>query len=291
MKPRVLAPLALVLVVAACSADTGGTTRPSVSGPTPAAPSTGSGSAEPGVIKGRAVDQQGDPVAGAQIRLTGYTGAFTGTDENLVTDASGAYRIEVPNGSYEVFATATVEFEGEPYVMNLRPADGDCEPRESAAGIVKDMVLTLSGLQMCFDYVDPDIEDSYYGGPVSLLYGRPRSLPADATLSFSLEPVGMLADGSAGERLQYERTALAMETTFGPLEDQGILHDIPLGRYRISGTATLPDGSSQPLRFAVESGAAPSESAEFGFDPYLMLPYGIRTTNITVVDADWVPGG
>lgn len=293
MNRHVLAPLALIVVLAACSAGPGTTTRPSGSaapGPSgPAAPE--SGPAEPGVIKGRVTDQQGDPVDGAQLRLTGHTVDFNGSDEDLVTDESGTYRVEVQDGLWEVFGTASLTFEGAEYVMNLRPADGDCEPQLSAPGIVKDFVLPLSGLAMCFDYVDPDNAGSYSGGSVYLLYGQPRALPGDTQMEFTLEPVGALADGSTGTSITFERAATAMETTFGPLDETSVLHDLPLARYRISGTATLPDGSRQVLRFAAEPGASPAESAEFGFEPYLMAPYGIRSRNVTVVDESWVPGG
>jgi hypothetical protein len=292
MNRRIFAVACLALASFACQSTPGTTTRPSGlpnPGPTAAA-SVSAGGPEPGVIKGVVTDEQGDPVAGAAIRLTGYTADFKGSDEDLLTDATGLYRVQVPDGLFEVFGTATVTFEGAQYVLDLRPADRDCEAQESSAGIVKDLVLELSGLDMCFDYVDPENAGSYNGGSINLSYGRPRSLPADTQLAFDLEPVGLLADGSAGRTLTFERTAAALETSFGALEETNYLQDVPLGRYRMSGTATLPDGSTQALRFAADPGGVPGESAEFSFQPYAMFPYGIRARDITVVDADWSPG-
>jgi hypothetical protein len=291
MNRRVLVVLFLAVASVACQSAPGTTIRSS-GGPNPdptSVVSLSAGGPERGVIKGVVTDEQGDPVVGAAIRLTGYTADFNGNDEDLLTDASGLYRVEVPDGLYEVFGTATVTFEGAPYVLDLRPVDEDCEAQESSAGIVKDLVLELSGLDTCFDYVDPENPGSYNGGSVNLLYARPRSLPADTQLEFTLEPVGPLADGSTGPSLTFQRTALALETTFGPLEETNYLEDIPLARYRISGTATLPDGTTQALRFAADPGSEPADAAEFGFVPYAMLPYGIRARDITVVDADWLP--
>jgi hypothetical protein len=296
MSRRVLAVLCLAVVTVACQATPGATTRTSGRpnpGPSSAAPapSVDAGAPEPGVVKGVVTDEQGDPIVGAEIRLTGYTDDFTGTDENLVTDEAGVYRAEVRDALFDVVGTATIDFDGNSWVYDLRPADGDCEPQRSSDGVVKNLVLELSGIDICDDdFVDPDNNGSYNGGTVTLLYGRPRSLPADSDLEFIVEPVGALADGSAGEPITFNRTAAALESTFGPLDQTTYLYDIPLGRYRISGTATLPDGRSQQLRFATNLGDTPVESVEFGFEPYLIVPFGIRPRDIVVVDAEWQPG-
>jgi hypothetical protein len=242
------------------------------------------------VIKGQVTDEQGDPIVGAQIRLTGYTADFNGSDEDLQTDASGIYRVEVKDGLWEVLGTAALEFEGQRFEFDLRPADGDCEAQESSAGIVKDLVLELSGLDVCYDYVDPDSEGSYNGGAVVLDYREPRSLPGESELQFTLEPTSPLADGSEGRTITFTRTATALESSFGSLDETAYLYDIPLGRYAMSGTATLPDGTTQQLRFAPTAGDTPSESVDVGFEAVQMFPYGIRRSTIVVVDADWQPG-
>jgi hypothetical protein len=300
MNRRFLILSALALAVAACQSAPATTSRPGTTSrpaataqvrPTSGATQSTAGGPEPGVIKGTVTDEQGDPIAGAQVRLAGYTDDFTGTDSNLVTDGSGMYRVEVIDGLFDVVGTATIDFEGSPYVFDLRPADGDCRPQESASGIVKDLVLELSGLDICSDEVDPTNTGSYNGATVALIHNRPRGLPAETNLVFTMEPVGPLADGSAGRTVTFTRTAAALETTFGPLDGTGSLYDIPLGRYRLSGTATLPDGSTQDLRFALELGDVPTESVEVGFEPYQSPPYGIRVRTIQVMDAGWRPGG
>jgi hypothetical protein len=289
----------LALALAACSPSPATTIRPtSPGGPTATSdaeePDTtrgtsdgAAGAAEPGVIKGQVTDAQGDPIAGAQMRLTGYTASFNGSDEDLVTDASGVYRAEVTDGLWEVHGEAAIEFDGEPYVFDLRPADGDCEAQMSSGGIVKDFVLEISGLDVCYDYVDPESEGSYNGATVVLDYQAPRSLPADAQLEFTLEPMGPTADGSDGRVVTFDRTAAALESSFGDLDETAYLYDIPLGNYEMSGTATLPDGSTQQLRFASELGGAPAESVDVSFEPVQMFPYGIRRQTIVVVDANW----
>ena len=293
MSRRTIILCTVALVLAACQGGSGTTTRPTVgTGPDAATISPGDGgvTAEPGVITGRVTDEQGDPIAGAQMRLTGYTADFTGSDEDLVTDSSGVYRAEVTDGLWEIHGTAAIEFEGATFEFDLRPADGDCEARESSSGIVKDFVLQLSGIDVCYDDVDPENDASYNGGTVVLDYQRPRSLPADAELEFTLQPTSALADGSEGESITFTRTAAALESSFGPLDETAYLHDIPLGRYSMSGTATLPDGTTEQLQFAPAIGDTPSESVDVGFEPVQMFPYGIRRLTLVVVDASWQPG-
>lgn len=290
----------LALALAACSPGPAATSRPtgpgtpeatsepaSTDGPQATRRESGSaaGPAEPGVIKGQVTDAQGDPIAGAQMRLTGYTGSFNGSDEDLVTNASGVYRAEVTDGLWEVFGEAAISFEGESWVFDLRPADGDCDAQLSSDGIVKDFVLEISGLDICYDSVDPENEASYNGATVVLDYQAPRSLPADAELEFTLEPSGLLADGSDGRVITFTRTAAALESSFGSLDDTAYLYDIPLGHYFMSGTATLPDGTTQQLRFAPEGGGTPAETVDVGFEPVQMFPYGIRRRTIVMVDA------
>lgn len=264
---------------------------------TTAAPAPRAGGAEKNVIKGVVRDEQGDPVRGARIRITGYTGKPNGLSsadyiKDAVTDASGAYRLAVPAGLYGVRGEADVAYDGKNYKsLYLHPADGNCEKQMSDGGIVKDFVFRLTGLQKCLTNPDPKNAGNYSGASVLLSHQSPKSLPGDAKLTLTLTPTGALADGSSGKPLTFTRTAANLVNFAGPLEMTNILHDIPLGRYRLAGHATLPNGSRQDLRFGPwnTNGAAASPVADyaFSFPAKAMLPYGIGQAEIAIYDAGW----
>jgi hypothetical protein len=263
-----------------------------MSAPAPRAPG-----AERNVIKGVVRDEQGDPVQGARIRILGYTGnpnGLSGADyiKDAVTDAQGAYRLAVPAGLYGVSGAVDVAFDGKTYKsLYLHPADGNCEKQMSEGGIVKDFVFRLTGLMKCLTNPDPKNEGSYSGASVLLSHQSPKSLPGDARLTLTLTPTGPLADGSAGKPLTFTRTAAALVNFAGPLETTNILHDIPLGRYRLTGFATLPSGSRQDLRFGPwnTNGAAESPVADYtvSFPVKAETSSGIKQAEIAVYDAGW----
>ena len=247
---------------------------------------------EPNVIKGVVRDEQGDPVPGARIRIAGYTGNPTGLpgadhDDDVTTDGAGAYRVQVPSGLYEVAGEATVAFEGKNFVFYLHPADGSCEPQMSAGGIVKHFVLRLSGLEKCAgDGVDPQHEGFYSGAPIELFHESPKGLPGDAQLTFTLTPTGPLADGGAGKVITMTRSVSALGNASGALETTKILHDIPLGRYQLTGFATLPGGARQDLAFGSfwAPKSAPAASYAVSFEPVAM-GRGIRITSVSVYES------
>lgn len=280
-------------------AATSPTDKPAATSPTStvSAPAPRSPGAERNVIKGAVRDEQGDPVRGARIRIVGYTGnpnGLSGADyiKDAVTDAQGAYRLAVPAGLYGVSGEADVAYDNKTYKsLYLHPADGNCEKQMSEGGIVQDFVFRLTGLQKCLTNPDPKNEGSYSGASILLSHQSPKGLPGDARLTLTLTPTGPLADGSAGKPVTFTRTAAALVNFAGPLETTNILHDIPLGRYRLTGYATLPNGSRQDLRFGPwnTNGAAESPVADyaFSFPAKVMLPYGIGQAEIAVYDAGW----
>lgn len=275
-------------------------TMPAATSPTTStmsAPAPRATGAERNVIKGVVRDEQGDPVRGARIRIVGYTGnpnGLSGADyiKDAVTDAQGAYRLSVPAGLYGVSGEADVAYDNKNYKsLYLHPADGNCEKQMSEGGIVKDFVFRLTGLQKCLTNPDPKNPGFYSGASVLLSHQSPKSLPGDARLTLTLTPTGPLADGSAGKPVTFTRTVAALVNFAGPLETTNTLHDIPLGRYRLTGHATLPNGSRQDLRFGPwnTGGAAESPVADyaFSFPAKVMLPYGIGQAEIAVYDAGW----
>ena len=260
--------------------------------PAPAAAAT-----ETNVIKGVVRDEQGDPISGARIRITGYTGKPNGLSsadyiKTVQTDAGGAYRLSVPAGLYGVSGEADLASDGKTYkALYLHPADGNCKQQTSDGGIVKDFVLRLTGLMQCITNPDPKNAGNYSGGAIRLVHESPKSLPGDAKLTMTLTPTGPLADGSTGKALTFTRTVAALGNLAGPLETTNTLHDIPLGRYRLSGYATLADGSRQAVRFGPweQLGVAVSPVADYAvaFPAKAMLPYGLGDAEVSVYDAGW----
>lgn len=268
----------------------GVTTVPDSPAPTPAPDPTPAPSAKgtPGVIAGVVRYEHGGPVAGAKMRITGYTAKPNGlyAADNIgdvVTNSRGEYRIDVPSGLYGITGTADLPFDGKTYKsLELHPADGSCDKQRSDQGISKDFVLKMSGFLKCI--IDPDpTNPSNYSGAAVLLYSQ-GSLADDARLTLTMTPVGKLADGSTGKPVTFTRTWANLRNGFGALETTSTLHDIPIGNYRLSGTAVV-NGSRLDLRFSPNTGGS-AESAvtslDVSFPAKEMFPYGIGQAEIAV---------
>lgn len=265
--------LAAAFIAAGCQPDgTTATARPGFTGQPGSTGSAGTAAPpvvkEPNVITGRVTTEQGQPIAGAQMRIVGYTGGATlGQEfETVTTDAGGVYRLEVPTGLYEVLGQAPLEFDGQTYAFVLEPADGSCEQQMSDAGITKDFTLRLTGLVPCIPGADPDDYPSYHGAAIQLFDRTGGSHSSAAEVAYVLEPIGPLADGSSGETLTLTRTFAALQTSAGPIESTWILHDIPLGRYRVTATATEPGGSETRLLVSTDTATDPATEVEVTFE-------------------------
>lgn len=256
--------------------------------PTPTPAPAPSSSGTPNVIAGVVRYEHGGPVAGAKIRVTGYTGKPNGlyaadTIKDVVTNGRGEYRIDVPSGLYGITGSADLAFDGKTYKeLYLHPADGSCEKQMSDRGITKDFVLKLSGFQQC--WTNPGRNNpGFYSGAATLLFPQ-GTLADDARLTFTLTPVGKLADGSTGKPVTFTRTWANLHNGFGPLETTSTLHDIPLGKYRLSGTAAV-NGGPLDLRFAPNVGGSAASAVtalDISFPAKQMLPYGIGQAEIAV---------
>ena len=249
-----------------------------------------SSNAEPNVIKGIVRDEQGDPVRGARIRIAGFTGKPNGlnaadTIKDAVTDARGRYRLAVPRGLYGISGEADVRFDDKDYkALYLHPVDGNCEKQMSDSGIIKDFVLRLTGFMQCATSPDPQ-NAGFYSGAAIALVPQTSSVPSDAQVTLTLTPLGQLADGSDGKTLTFTRSFGALSNFFGAIEATNTLHDIPLGRYRLTGFATLAGGQRQTLLFAPsDTGAAVSPTAAHSvvFPARELLPLGIGQAEIGV---------
>lgn len=127
------------------------------------------------------------------------------------TDELGAYEIDVPDGSWQVWATHTPTWLGRTFALPLHPLDDT--PFDAEVGAVRDFEWRLEGPL-------PAPLVGTYGGSVHVLTDGAAVLPED--LELTLEPIGELIDGSVGALLVRSPDAT------------GRIEDVPLGQYRIS---------------------------------------------------------
>ncbi len=232
----------------------------------------------PNVVAGTVRTAAGRPVAGATIRISGSTGAGRGTTIRTTTDARGQYRVAVPLGHYDVDGFADVRYDGQTYrELWLDRTDAGCGRVTSDRGIVRHFVLRLSGAKRCINGPDPDAPGSYHGAYLTAMTG---ALPAAAQVVFTLQPLGPLADGSAGRTLAFTRTGAALARGGGPIGETAFLHDIPLGRYRVTAAVREPGGRSRPLLLELAEGGAAGESVDVAFPAGELFPYGIRSVGL-----------
>jgi hypothetical protein len=211
---------------------------------------------QPGVLSGKVVDSQGNPLGDVDVSVKELNGAFS---QDTTTDDQGNYSMQVDDGNYSVDATINTEYNGQFYRLTLHPEDGDNTTEEpSSEGIVEDFVWKISGPR---PGVDPNSDDGadHYGGSIQHIYlGDPAAglynttqLPEGSAIEITLVPDGPLMDGSEGETISVECTISSNSVTGG---DTGCwIYDIPLGQYAVTANAATPDGASVPLNVGVSN--------------------------------------
>ncbi|MBB5139584.1 hypothetical protein HNP84_009348 [Thermocatellispora tengchongensis] len=213
------------------------------------------GEVEPGVLKGRVVDQAGQPIAGATIFADNqllYNSNAIGT-----TDADGYYRVETP-GSFTFHASGQVkrQLDGQEYVLDLEP-DSD-EPFAGPTGAIRNFTWKLAG---------PKANgQGHHGGSVLFYFGldgaNSNVFLEDEKVTLTLAPEGPLIDGSAGETLsvQAQRTP-----------DGSGVQGVPIGRYRITASY---EGS--PLRIRLRNTGEYASEVVAGFSGVVTGVYQIE---------------
>lgn len=108
-------------------------------------------------------------------------------------------------------------------------------------------MLALNGLNNELD-ADPTSYQHYAGGAIWANYPHAYALPTGAKVVFTLTPEGPLADGSAGKTLTFTRSGSALRNgpdKGRPLTATCVLHDIPLGVYKMSAKAVVPGAPAE----------------------------------------------
>lgn len=176
-----------------------------------------------GTVSGVVVNSQGKPLEGARLWIkpaltTGLVQARTGPD--------GRYRAEgLLNIPYNTFAWYKMTYRDKTLCMRVAPvAVNQYDSFVPTSGVVRNFKLQISGP------ID-DRGDIYYGGQLRVF------TPSTMAVEMRFEPLGPLADGSAGK------------TLVRSVKDQ-MIEDIPVGAYRVTAQITEPSGRKRAARLS-----------------------------------------
>jgi hypothetical protein len=203
----------------------------------PAVPQFAPLAPKPGRVRGYVKDWTGRPLAGAAlgVRSSYLAGYYSGAQGK--TDANGYYEFVVPKGSVHFYnAGYQIEWGEGLAAVSLHPADGKLDSFTTMDGAVENFVLLPYGITSREKLQENShLPSSFYGGAIFLNWYSAEAgdgnAPAfavreGATLEVTLTPEGNLFGGAAGKTIVVRKT-LGMSGAFR-------IHNIPLGRYRIS---------------------------------------------------------
>ncbi|WP_375771072.1 carboxypeptidase-like regulatory domain-containing protein [Archangium gephyra] len=253
----------------------------------------GGGGARPGQVTGLVTDGAGKPLAGAEISIYGDTLA-DGEEVSFFpkTGADGTYALAVPEGIYQVSATYDLTYEAKRYRFTLHPTDNVAgESYPSGEGIDRDFVLKVSGLRPGGER-NPSAGFSYYGGEVELkisdVYDESfqtnhfaTEFPQGFTAEVTFTPEGPLADGSTGAPVTSSYEVISK------FRAAWTKIDLPIGKYRVTGRITRPDGTSRDLQVIAAShlliNHAPQASDTLLFEPSTGVTGGTREMEVRFI--------
>lgn len=197
---------------------------------TPGATTVPATQTRPRTVRGRAVDTQGRPIAGARVWIDP---SLTGGVVEVRTDEDGYYKAEdLLDVPYRARAWTFVEHNGARLCLRLGMESApDYDSFSAAMGAERNFVMQLSG-------PIGDMRDSQeqFGGVLGVLNEWQYKQPGNS-LEFSFTPTGPLIDGSVIE---------PFTRTIDPAGDT-VMRGIPLGPYRVEATLVEADGSRRAL--------------------------------------------
>lgn len=225
-------------------------------GETPAMPEFPALQPEPGKVRGFVKDSAGMPLAGAElgVRVSQFAGLYSGRQGR--TDANGYYEFSLPQGMAHFYnAGYQIEWGSGVAAVSLHPADGKLDSFVTADGAVENFVLLPYGVTSREKLQEsPHLPSTFYGGAIFFnWYGAeagdenapPFAVREGSLLEVVLTPEGRMIDGSAGQTI-FIRKTLGPATGFR-------VHNIPLGRYRIS---VKTDGRELKIEDTAKAGQA-----------------------------------
>ncbi|GGR19405.1 carboxypeptidase-like regulatory domain-containing protein [Deinococcus ruber] len=210
----------------------------------------GAGAAQPGTVRGVALDSHGHPLKGALVWIMpsvaqGWVapGVSNGVLQ-LHTDAKGQYvSPTLPDQPYNVYAWQRVKYAGQTFCVPLAAEKEDGDDAFSArAGAVRNFRWQLTG-----EMQGQSHDNAYFGAEVRLMNGSwdgTSPMTRDSVVELTLTPDGPLIDGSAGK-------PLVRKVNFY----DGFVYDLPVGHYRVAAAELGPGGTRTPLVLNGGSGA------------------------------------
>jgi hypothetical protein len=228
------------------------------------ATASGGVNAETGYCKGIVRDARQQPLSGVQVTMDNHY--LPGSTINGTSGADGRYSIKLAFGTFSASAYITREYNGKIYRMELDPDNSNDFPHNEA--VVRNFTWKLSG--------DASASQARYYGSAVTLDAAPLTFIGDPeNMEFQLVPVGNLIDGSAGSTLK-----LKPGQPFS--NDYGMLVDIPLGRYTITGTYREEGtGPVQTVRLRNKLNASSTFAASHTLD---FEPLTIQGTNTAILE-------
>lgn len=202
-------------------------------------PATGSvEQPEPYVVKGRVVNPQGNPIQGALITIDNQL--LYNSNSQAKTGADGRYRIELTKlaATYMAYAEFSTVYEGVKHSVDLIP-DND-SPFAGNEGAVRNFTVKL------------DSSTGTGGSGEVLFYMMDLIHPLNPVLeppnrddvTLTLEPVGTMLDGTSGKKI----------VSKGSPSNNGYgVHNVPIGKYKVSAVYAPPGAEPQPLLIRVVS--------------------------------------
>ena len=246
-------------------------------------------SPKPGRVRGYVKDWTGKPLAGAElgVRSSYLAGYYSGAQGK--TDANGYYEFVVPKGSAHFYnAGYQIEWGGGAAAVSLHPADGKLDSFVTMDGAVENFVLLPYGVTSRENLQQSShLPSTFYGGAIFFNWysvaaddnNAPAfAVRAGATLEITLKPEGKMLDGSAGQTIIIRKT-LGISGAFR-------VHNIPLGRYRISVKAngkplSVKDNKGYDAMF----GMTPAETT--GEASILFVPDSVQASSPAPQYGSW----
>lgn len=213
--------------------------------------------ASAGYAAGRITMADGQPLRGevkdVSISISGVSEAAERVQYAPAVKPDGTYRQKLAGGQY-VFnrSTITVVYQGGEHTFPLEPVGSAWNKnRDAEEGIAQDFLWKVTGPTPYgqSEGLDTNNATHWYGMSIGLradgwrndINAASTPIPDGTTLTFTLEATGPAIDGRELAPLIVERTL-----TNGKWSNVDIA-DIPPAPYRLSGIASLPDGSTRPL--------------------------------------------
>ncbi len=236
------------------------------------------------VIAGRVTMEDGSPLRGdiqdIVIGISGVSGAGEKVKYTPVVKPDGTYSQKVAHGMYsfssDLFCYVVIMYGGTEFHLPLEHVGRNWDKRQdSEDGIVQNFVLKFTGPTPYGKSNGLNIGDAahWYGLSIGMSADTYRNdinasgfkIPAGTKLTFTLKATGNGIDGRPIPG------PITLERIYKDRYESLDLNDLMPAPYEVTGTATLPDGTTKRLLFQVKYAV---------YSPVLSLPVKSDSTKL-----------